>query len=139
MEKNPFKDLLFQILNENDFFFEDIEADDKNDSFTIRCTDGSSFLLKVQDVIPQYFTNAEFVKLYPLAKELAADSNASLLDETQHLAQNNPYVFLILIAILKLSELQIISNEEAQHLISLVQPHTQELKEQWKQNKNDMI
>lgn len=139
MEKNPFKDLLFQILNENDFFFEDIEADDKNDSFTIRCTDGSSFLLKVQDVIPQYFTNAEFVKLYPLAKELAADSNASLLDETQHLAQNNPYVFLILIAILKLSELQIISNEEAQHLISQVQPHTQELKEQWKQNKNDMI
>lgn len=139
MEKNPFKDLLFQILNENDFFFEDIEADDKNDNFTIRCTDGSSFLLKVQDVIPQYFTNAEFIKLYPLAKELAADSNASLLDETQHLAQNNPYVFLILIAILKLSELQIISNEEAQHLISQVQPHTQELKEQWKQNKNDMI
>ena len=50
------------------------------------------------------------------------------------LAQENPFVFLIFIVILKLSELNIISEQNAQNLISKVQPHAQELKEQWDRN-----
>lgn len=138
MRKNLFKDLIFQILNENDFYFEDIEIDDKNDCFIIRCTDGSRFLLKIGEAMPD-FINDEFPRLRKLTEELQTHGNTGLLDETRELARNNPYVFLILIAILKLSELQIISNEEAQHLIAQVQPHTQKLKEQWEQNNNDMI
>lgn len=50
------------------------------------------------------------------------------------LAQENPFVFLIFIVILKLSELDIISEQNAENLMAQIQPHAQELKEQWDRN-----
>lgn len=132
MKKEIFKDLLFQILNENDAFLKDIELDDTNDTFIIQCIDGSKFSLQIHEPFSQFITqdsaiNHAYFENYMIEK-------SAYLNEINMLAQENPFVFLIFIAILKLSELNIISEQNAQNLMAKVQPHAQELKEQWDRN-----
>ena len=132
MKKEIFKDLLFQILNENDVFFKDIKLDDANNTLIIQCIDGSIFSLQIHEPFSQFITQDStidhaYFENYTIKK-------SAYLNEINMLAQENPFVFLIFIVILKLSELNIISEQNAQNLISKVQPHAQELKEQWDRN-----
>ncbi|EOT23355.1 hypothetical protein C805_03014 [Eubacterium sp. 14-2] len=129
MKKELFKDLLFQILNENDTFLKNIELDDTNDTLIIQCIDGSKFSLHIHEPFSQFliqdFTiNHAYLENYNNQK-------SAYLDEVNMLAQENPFVFLIFIVILKLSELDIISEQNAHNLMTKLQPHAQELKEQW--------
>ena len=49
MDINYFKDILFDLLNESDAIdANDIQADDKNNSFTVTVQDGSSFTVRVE-------------------------------------------------------------------------------------------
>lgn len=54
MKKELFKDLLFQILNENDTFLKNIELDDTNDTLIIQCIDGSKFSLHIHEPFSQF-------------------------------------------------------------------------------------
>lgn len=48
MSKDEFKDRLFDVLNETDDMpIEDIETDDRNNSFGIFLDDGTRFLIRV--------------------------------------------------------------------------------------------
>lgn len=49
MTNEHFKDLLFQLFNENDTFIQDIDLNDSNNYFLITCIDGSRFSLSVQE------------------------------------------------------------------------------------------
>lgn len=50
MSKDEFKDSLFDMLNETDDIpIEDIEADDRNNSFGIFPDDGTRFLIHVDN------------------------------------------------------------------------------------------
>lgn len=49
MTRNDFKDMLFDLINDNDEFIKDIETDDTNNIFTITNKDGSSFIIEVHD------------------------------------------------------------------------------------------
>lgn len=48
MKKEELKDLLFNLLNENDFLIQDVDIDDSNDRITITCTDKSSFTIVIR-------------------------------------------------------------------------------------------
>ena len=49
MDINFFKDQLFDLINEsNELDVADIQSDDKNNTFKIKVTDGSSFTVKVE-------------------------------------------------------------------------------------------
>ena len=50
MDKNYFKDILFDLVNESDEldpFLEDIECDDRNDLMTVIMKDGKQFTVHV--------------------------------------------------------------------------------------------
>ena len=50
MSKDEFKDSLFDLLNESDDIpIEDIETDDRNNSFGIFWDDGTRFLIRVDN------------------------------------------------------------------------------------------
>lgn len=49
MTKNYFKDLIFQILNENDTHIANIEVHDKDDLFQITCIDNTKFFMSIQE------------------------------------------------------------------------------------------
>lgn len=129
MKKEIFKDLLFQILNENDTFLKDIELDDTNDTLIIQCIDGSKFSLQIHEPFSPFVIQDSTIDHAYFENYIHQKS--AYLDEVNMLAQENPFVFLIFIVILKLSELNIISEQNAQNLMAKVQPHAQELKEQW--------
>ena len=51
MKLNYFKDKLFDILNESDELdISDINADDRNDLFTISIADGSTFEIECREI-----------------------------------------------------------------------------------------
>ena len=49
MTNEHFKDLLFQLFNENDTFIQDIDLNDSDNYFLITCIDGSRFTLSIQE------------------------------------------------------------------------------------------
>ncbi len=49
MTNEHFKDLLFQLFNENDTFIQDIDLNDSDNYFLITCIDGSRFILSIQE------------------------------------------------------------------------------------------
>ncbi len=51
MDKKYFCDLLFQIFNEYDKYFLDIEWLDSGNCFIITCTDNSKFSISINNVI----------------------------------------------------------------------------------------
>lgn len=132
MKKKIFKDLLFQILNENNAFLKNIELDDTNDTFIIQCIDGSSFSLHIHEPFSQSVIQDSTIS--HTSFEDYINQKSAYLNEVNMLAQENPFVFLIFIVILKLSELDIISEQNAENLMAQIQPHAQELKEQWDRN-----
>lgn len=132
MKKEIFKDLLFQILNENDTFLKDIELDDTNDTLIIQCIDGSKFSLQIHEPFSQFVIQDSTIDHAYFENYI--NQKSAYLDDVNILAQENPFVFLIFIVILKLSELNIISEQNAQNLMAQVQPHAQKLKEQWDRN-----
>lgn len=134
MTNQRFKDLLFQILNENDTFISDIELNDSENYFLINCIDGSKFSLFIQESITRFVLDSvpnkssahqqsdPYIKTY---------SKNDFFSEIEWLAHNNPYVFQILVVVLKLSELHIISEEMAQKIMTQILPYAQDLKEEW--------
>lgn len=134
MTNEHFKDLLFQLFNENDTFIQDIDLNDSNNYFLITCIDGSRFSLSVQE--PLTFLTSESNLITELTKYrfesyIATHTKLDYLLELEWLNKNNPYVFQILLVILKLSELNIISESMAQDIMTKLQPYTQELKKEW--------
>lgn len=129
-----FKDLLFQILNENDTFISDIELNDSENYFLINCIDNSKFSLSVQDAVTRFVIDpdiAEHSAQQQFESYIETHSKDDFLSEIEWLAQNNPYVFQILVVVLKLSELHIISEEMAQEIMTQIRPYAQDLKEEW--------
>ena len=52
MDKNYFKDILFDLVNESDAldpYLEDIECDDRNDRMTVIMKDGKRFTVHVTE------------------------------------------------------------------------------------------
>lgn len=134
MTNEHFKDLLFQLFNENDTFIQDIDLDDSNNYFLITCIDGSRFSLSVQE--PLTFLTSEPDLITELTQDrfdsyITTHTKSDYLSELEWLVKNNPYVFQILLVVLKLSELNIISESMAQDIMSRLQPYAQELKKEW--------
>lgn len=112
----------------------DIELDDTDDTFLIYCTDNSRFSLQVHEPFSRFVINDYSTVYTSIETHTNTKEKSAYLQEIDILAQENPFVFLILIVILKLSELNIISNLDAQELMGKVQPHAEALKEQWNKN-----
>lgn len=134
MTNEHFKDLLFQLFNENDTFIQDIDLNDSNNYILITCIDGSRFSLSVQE--PLTFLTSEPDLITELTQDrfesyIATHTKSDYLSELEWLAKNNPYVFQILLVVLKLSELSIISESMAQDIMTRLQPYAQELKKEW--------
>ena len=131
MKKDIFKDLLFQKLNENDSFMKHVELDNTNDTFLICCTDDSRFSLQIREPVSRFMINNYSSEYTYMEHPAYTEEKSAYLHELDMLAQENPFVFLIFIVILKLSELDILSDLEAEELMGNVQPHAEILKEQW--------
>lgn len=129
-----FKDLLFQILNENDTFISDIELNDSENYFLINCIDNSKFSLFIQESITHFVIDPDINKQSArkqFESYIETHTKDDFLSEIEWLAHNNPYVFQILVVVLKLSELHIISQETAQDIMTQIRPYAQDLKEDW--------
>lgn len=134
MTNQRFKDLLFQILNENDTFIDDIELNDSSNYFVISCIDGSKFSLSIQEAVTHFVVSQD-------AREeqthenfdscIESHTKEDFLSELNWLARENPYVFQILRVTLKLSELHIISLEMAEDIMAQIRPYAQKLKHEW--------
>lgn len=134
MTSQRFKDLLFQILNENDTFIADIELNDSGNYFLISCIDGSKFSLSIQEAFTRFITPTDLDKSDPqeaFESYIETHTRDDFLTELKWLARNNPYVFQILLVVLKLSELGIISDEQTQDIMVQIHPYAQDLKEEW--------
>lgn len=134
MTNKRFKDLLFQILNENDTFIDDIELNDSGNYFLISCIDGSKFSLSIQEAVTRFITPANIDKTdakNSFESYIENYTREDFLTELEWLAKNNPYIFQILFVVLKLSELNIISDELAQEIMTKIRPYAQALKEEW--------
>lgn len=134
MTNEHFKDLLFQLFNENDTFIQDIDLNDSDNYFLITCIDGSRFSLSVQETLT--FLTSEPNLITELTQTrfesyITTHTKSDYLSELEWLAKNNPYVFQILLVILKLSELNIISDPTAQDIMTKLQPYAQKLKNEW--------
>lgn len=134
MKTGRFKDLLFQILNENDTSIDDIETDDENNFFLIRCIDHTNFVLQIHKAVPHFMIKEPPSQQTSFETYIQNSTKKDYLCGLDMLAQDNPFVFLILVILLKLSELQILSEKDAQDLMAQVQPHAQELKAQWEEH-----
>lgn len=134
MTNELLKDLLFQLLNENDAFIQDIDLNDSNSYFLITCIDGSRFALSIQK--PLTILTTEFdLDIEPFKDSfepyIAAHTKSDFLSELHELFHNNPYVFQILLVILKLFDLNIISASMAKDIITKLQPYAEDLKKEW--------
>lgn len=134
MKKETFNDLLFQILNENNSFLKHVELDHTNDTFLICCTDDSCFSLQIREPVSCFMVNDYNSKYIYTETSTYTQEKTAYLHELDILAQENPFVFLIFIVILKLSELNILSSPEAEELMGKIQSHAEALKEQWDKN-----
>lgn len=90
-----------------------VELDHTNDTFLICCTDDSRFSLQIHGAVSRFMINDY---------------------SSEYTYMENPFVFLIFIVILKLSELDVLSDLKAEELMGNVQPHAETLKEQWDKN-----
>lgn len=134
MTSQRFKDLLFQILNKNDTFIAYIELNDSGNYFLISCIDGSKFSLSIQEAFTRFITPTDLDKSDPqeaFESYIETHTRDDFLTELKWLARNNPYVFQILLVVLKLSELGIISDEQTQDIMVQIRPYAQDLKEEW--------
>lgn len=134
MTNEPLKDLLFQLLNENDAFIQDIDLNDSNSYFLITCIDGSRFALSIQKPLTILTTELD-LDIKPIKDSfkpyIATHTKSDYLTELHELFHNNPYVFKILLVILKLFELNIISDSMVQDIMTKLQPYAEELKKEW--------
>ncbi len=132
MDKKYFCDLLFQIFNENDKYFLDIEWLDSGNCFIITCTDNSKFSISINGVIT-YHINSFVNDITPINKELPKylRTNENYFHDLINLRQDNPYLFMILLSILKLRDFDILSHDMAESIISQLRPYAQKLKDDW--------
>lgn len=134
MKKDTFKDLLFQKLTEHDSFMKHVELDTTNDTFFIYCTDNNRFSLQIHESVSCFIINDYHNEYTYMENPIYTGEKSAYLHKLNTLAQENPFVFLIFIVLLKLSELDIVSDLEAQKLMENVQAHAEILKEQWDKN-----
>lgn len=129
-----FKNLLFQILNQNNTFISNLELNDTDNYFLISCVDGSKFSLSIQETVTRFVIDPNINKK-SIQKQLNSyienHTKTDFLSEIEWLAHNNPYIFQILLVVLKLLELHIISYQLAEDIMIQIRPYAQELKEEW--------
>lgn len=120
MDANCFCNVLHTLLNQNKNIINTINFIDSETCFVIKCTDNSKFSLSVQD-ISTYYVNAlndttDHHK-QRIEEYTSTHTEEDFLSDLSSLKQENPYVFQILIAILKLLELKIISHDMAENIM----------------------
>lgn len=133
MTKEHLKDLLFQLFNENDTFIRDIDLNDSNSYFLITCIDGSRFALSIHKPFTFLTTESDLTTEQNnnhFESFIATHTKSDYLSELVWLAKNKPYVFQILLVVLKLSELNIISESMAQDIMTRLQSYAQKLKKE---------
>ena len=134
MTTKYFCDLLFHTLNENDAHFRDIEWIDSENCFIITCSDNTKFSLSIYNIniyCMNLSHNTSSQRQTEIQKYVASHTREDYIHDLVSLRKDNPYLFTILLAVLKLRELDIISHDMAESVMTQLQAYEQKLKDDW--------
>jgi hypothetical protein len=97
MDKDKLKDMLFDMLNENDTLFSDISLDDETDAILIKSVEGQRFIVTVSPVT----TDETLIKL---------------------LTRKNPELMSVALGVTYMRDFGIFTEEEAnKYLLEIVE------------------
>lgn len=105
MTKNEFKDLLFDILNEQDSLFYDVELDESLDSIIVRVIDNDEFIIHTDSLLKDDREIRRFIKDFPL-------------------------LCFMEMAVIKLYQYRFIDEQEKERLMCEIASHAKELNEE---------
>lgn len=134
MDANCFCNMLHTLLNQNKNIISTVNFIDAETCFIIKCTDNSKFSLTIQDITTYYVNSLNGTINYrkqSIEDYTATHTEKDFLSDLSCLKKENPYVFQILIALMKLLELRIISHDTAKSIMLQVHSYEQKLKDDW--------
>lgn len=132
MDTNCFCNVLHTLLNQNNNIINTVHFIDSETCFIVKCADNSKFSLSIQD-ISTYYVNTPYDstdhRRQRIEEYTATHTEDDFLSDLSYLKKENPYVFQILIALLKLMELDILTRDMAETIMLQLHSYEQKLKD----------